>query len=483
MAVVAQSREMDMRDVLKHSLGLLPWSLAAVDGSYAKTTKSKLAELIEKGIDALEGEPDAAVWILDAMIILQALTNIPPTFADLVDQVFSVVMHMGSNAVRTDFVADRHPKVSIKGLERLKRGLTGSLTVRLESGAQRCPRQWKKFLSSGENKALISFFVKEWQGQKYAKKLGAKQLFVTEGENCIKLSNVGGRIVVQDIQDLKSTQEEADTRMLLHASHACNEGFSSILIKSSDTDVKVLAVYFKERIQSRLFILSGTKNRSRCVDIGEISNNLGKELCAALPGLHAFTGCDTTSAFVGKGKKKGLDLLEKSETALAAMQKLGESFEVSDSLIKLCQDFVCALYGGQKDTVNELRYLLFCTKSMQDYQLPPTLDALRKHVSRANYQCAIWKRALLPQPSVPSPVGKGWKITEDGLSVDWMYLLPAPLAVLELLSCRCNSSCSNNRCSCFANKLLCTDACYCGDSCENRVIEDFIGGGSDSEDD
>ena len=58
MAVVAQSREMDMRDVLKHSYGPLPWSLAAVDGSYAKTTKSKLAELIEKGIDVLEGEPE-----------------------------------------------------------------------------------------------------------------------------------------------------------------------------------------------------------------------------------------------------------------------------------------------------------------------------------------------------------------------------------------------------------------------------------------
>ena len=109
MVVVAQSREMDMRDVLKHSLGPLPWSLAAVDGSYAKTTKSKLAELIEKGTDTLEGEPDAAVWILDAMAILQALTNIPPTFADLADQVFSVVMHMGSNAVRIDFVADRYP--------------------------------------------------------------------------------------------------------------------------------------------------------------------------------------------------------------------------------------------------------------------------------------------------------------------------------------------------------------------------------------
>ena len=64
----------------------------------------------------------------------------------------------------------------------------------------------EKFLSSGENKeAVISFFVKEWQGQKYAKKLGAKQLFVTEGENCIKFSNGEGSIVVQNIQDLKST--------------------------------------------------------------------------------------------------------------------------------------------------------------------------------------------------------------------------------------------------------------------------------------
>ena len=219
------------------------------------------------------------------------------------------------------------------------------------------------------------------------------------------------------------------------------------------------------------------------MDIVVISNNLGEELCAALAVPHAFAGLYNMSAFVGKGKKKGLDLLEKSETALAAMQKLGESFEVSDSLINFCQVFVCVLYVGQKNTVDELLYLLFCTKSIQDYQLPPIFDALRKHVSRANYQCAIWKRALLPQPSVPSPVSKGWKMTEDGLSVEWMDLLPAPLAISGSLSCRCNSSCSNNRCSCFANKLPCMDACFCSNICENRVIEDFIRGGSNSEDD
>ena len=156
MAVVAQSKEMDMQDVLKHSLRPLPWSLAAVDGSYAKTAKSKLVELIEKKIDALEGDPDAAIWILDAVAILQALTNILSTFADQADQVFSVIMHMGSNAVWIDFVADQYPEVSIKGLERLKRGLTESLTVRLGSGAQRCPKQWKRFLASGKNKEAFN---------------------------------------------------------------------------------------------------------------------------------------------------------------------------------------------------------------------------------------------------------------------------------------------------------------------------------------
>ena len=77
------------------------------------------------------------------------------------------------------------------------------------------------------------------------------------------------------------------------------------MIKSSDTDLKVSAVHFKESRQSRLSILSGTKNQSGCVNISEISNDLGEKLCAALPGLHAFICCDSTSAFVGKGKKKG----------------------------------------------------------------------------------------------------------------------------------------------------------------------------------
>ena len=40
---------MDMCEVLSHSLGPVPWSLATTDGNLAETQKSKLTEALEKG--------------------------------------------------------------------------------------------------------------------------------------------------------------------------------------------------------------------------------------------------------------------------------------------------------------------------------------------------------------------------------------------------------------------------------------------------
>ena len=44
-----------------------------------------------------------------------------------------------------------------------------------------------------------------------------------------------------------------------------------------------------------------------------MSRNLGKQLCEALPGYHAFTGCDYTAPMTGKGKVMPLLLMEKQE--------------------------------------------------------------------------------------------------------------------------------------------------------------------------
>ena len=43
MVIIAENRQLHMRDVLCHPLGPLPWALSTVDGSPQKTSKAALA--------------------------------------------------------------------------------------------------------------------------------------------------------------------------------------------------------------------------------------------------------------------------------------------------------------------------------------------------------------------------------------------------------------------------------------------------------
>ena len=77
---------------------------------------------------------------------------------------------------------------------------------------------------------------------------------------------------------------------------------------------------------------------------------------------------------------------------------------------------------------------------MEGHKLPLCADCLYKHCQHACYQTAVWKRALDVKPEIPSPIGKGWiqdKGNATALAIDWMEGLPAPDAVLELMSCSC----------------------------------------------
>ena len=74
--------------------------------------------------------------------------------------------------------------------------------------------------------------TKEWQKEKYADKLSGKTFVVTCGREAYQLS-FG---VVERLTDLDSSQEEADTRTLLHAVHAARSKFFAVIIVSEDTE-------------------------------------------------------------------------------------------------------------------------------------------------------------------------------------------------------------------------------------------------------
>ena len=72
----------------------------------------------------------------------------------------------------------------------------------------------------------------------------------------------------------------------------------------------------------------GTQNRTRFVVITDIFTNLGSDLFQSLPGIHAFAGCDSVSAFAGKGKVAALKVLRKHPLFQKTFSMFGEETEV-----------------------------------------------------------------------------------------------------------------------------------------------------------
>ena len=94
------------------------------------------------------------------------------------------------------------------------------------------------------------------------------------------------------VEHLSSTQEEADTRMILHAIDATERGATSLCIQSPDTDVLVLALWKYTSLCEETSLVFGTGAKCRLIPLRPLYNALGPHVVAALPGFHACTGCD-----------------------------------------------------------------------------------------------------------------------------------------------------------------------------------------------
>ena len=116
----------------------------------------------------------------------------------------------------------------------------------------------------------------------------------------------------------QGSHEEADTLLAFHAS--CVAG--NAVIRASDTDVLVILLGMigthltshRHTAYSCIIMDCGSGNSRRHIDVSSIPNALEakqKRLAAAMPGFHALTGSDFTTAFYRKRKIKPREVLEK----------------------------------------------------------------------------------------------------------------------------------------------------------------------------
>jgi len=282
--------------------------------------------------------------------------------------------------------------------------------------------------------------------------------FVCE-EQCILLqSEDGKRVSSTEIRSLFSSQEEADTRIILHCMYASNKAASDvkIIVRSPDTDVFLLLIYFSWDICHAVLFDTGTGNKRRLLNTRDIAKSIGVDMSHALLGFHAMTGSDCTSAFVRHGKLGPLKLLEKNSTFVELFNSFGSSEHVTDASFAKLEQFVCHMYRHPTyRNVDELRCDIFKSRYQAKLSkdklsftagidlslLPPCRSSLRLHCERANYQTMIWKRSHIAYSSLPSPTACGWILEDDGsIAVEWVQGDLKPQQLVGILASREESS-------------------------------------------
>ena len=271
---------------------------------------------------------------------------------------------------------------------------------------------------------------------------------------CLLLTSMDGLSTdYMPIDCLSNRQEEADTLMILHGLNADAEENEDmdIIVRSPDTDVFLLLISFCNKFKHPLYFDTGHSNKRRMMHIQTLCEKYAKDIPDTILAYHALTGCDSTSAFLQKGKIRPLKLLLKTAEFVLAFTELGKHEIVSENVFHQIEVFVCHMYGGKphERSVNKIRYdrarqkycpqgksPLSCLQGLDISLLPPCQQALRKHTMQANYQAMIWRQAYIAFPDIPHPSGHGWTLrSDDVLSIDWCTD-PVPQQLVDILYTR-----------------------------------------------
>ena len=169
---------------------------------------------------------------------------------------------------------------------------------------------WERFIILEDNKASLAHFLSTEISENYSAPPG-RELVISGGfKDTLKVWS--SNTLRQDIRELASDQEEADTRIVLHARDAAARGYNQVNILCRDTDVLVLLLAYREQLCQEIWMFAGTLRQRRYIPVHRIP--LSEEKRKSLLAFHAITGCDTTSQFYGVGKASAWKVLPKEST-------------------------------------------------------------------------------------------------------------------------------------------------------------------------
>lgn len=310
MLIVARSRpEINSKDAIgQYEFTALPRALFAMDGTLLPCTdKSKVMGILEDLPKKSTGTgqqpedvnperttpPPKKVTVIDGMAVVQAMGKPQwvKTCAQWADH-FNATLDCKTNVYNeVHLVFDRYDlPTSLKEATRKRRqGGKPPTAYHVQDSTPIGKLTANQFLSNTNTKDEITVYL--------AKKAlghfeGTTKVFIVNSRQDV-FSNC------MDVQHLRSSHEEADTRIILHCLDAVRRGATQLYIQSPDTDVFILALHLYHELCKDTYFITGVGNKKRQISLEPIVHELGVRKAAALPGFHAFTGADQTGRFAG----------------------------------------------------------------------------------------------------------------------------------------------------------------------------------------
>ena len=133
----------------------------------------------------------------------------------------------------------------------------------------------------------LGVLLSECQKAKHAAPTGSSDLFLRGQLSFIDISIT---VDSSPIPAFSSPQEDADTRIMLNCFHVATSCSSNLIVRSPDTDVFLLLLYYGNRMGQNVYFDTGFTNKIRLMGLKCLIRKRSELMYSAMLALHAFSG-------------------------------------------------------------------------------------------------------------------------------------------------------------------------------------------------
>ena len=270
------------------------------------------------------------------------------------------------------------------------------------------------------------------------------------------------------IPELAGWLEEADERIVPHATWAVDHGCQRLVVLSNDTDTVTRLLRFIHMLirdgLKELWVEFGTGEKRRLLPLHRMAERMGEPLCHVTGKAHLLTGDDVTSNI-------GTKLAAMKCNPTGYLTEFAERAELPETEFAQVEEYHVQVWAGARSkasakTFDQLRLEVHTNASAPTpmTKMPPTSSVVRGHISRAFF---VIRGVIASEGSRLDCSQYGWE-SDGGALKPLKCLNPLPTNMLSTL--KCSGRCEPMRYPCITSSVMCVIHCHRsqGVNCQNR---------------